>query len=170
MAWTEDRVEILSRLWAEGLSASQIAAELGGVTRNAVIGKVHRLGLAGRAKTKPAARTQKARKRPASTPRYRNNFSSIGATALKQEVVYQAQVAVEADTDTVRDLVIPAEQRRTILTVTDKTCKWPIGDPDDDDFYFCGGEAEGDKAYCKFHAKVAFQPPNHRRRSRLKRN
>ncbi len=165
MAWTEDRVKILAKLWADGLSASQIAAELGGVTRNAVIGKVHRLGLAGRAKSKsPSTRARLPRKRQPSTPRYRANYGTVGATALKQEVVYET----EPDTGT-EEIVIPVAQRRSILTINEKTCKWPIGDPGDDDFYFCGGDAGEDNAYCKFHARLAFQPPHHRRRAKAPR-
>ena len=124
MTWTDERVELLKKLWSDGLSASQIAAELGGITRNAVIGKVHRLGLSGRAKSTStgAPRPRKARSpshdadRPRSDPRqYR-----AGAHAY--------DIDVEAEPELI-DNVIPIGQRRTILELNEQTCRWPIGDP-----------------------------------------
>lgn len=168
MSWTNERVDLLKRLWSEGLSASQIAAELGGVTRNAVIGKVHRLGLSGRAKA-ASTPAKPRRTRPASTP-VRPAASSasgastprtIGATALKMESAPVAAIATQPAP--VAELVIPEEQRATILQLNERTCKWPIGDPSRDDFYFCGRNSDPGVPYCQHHCKIAYQPVNDRR-------
>ena len=169
MSWTSERVDLLKKLWLDGLSASQIAAELGGVTRNAVIGKVHRLGLSGRAKA-PAA-PAKARKttRPAngdaqpSAPTETGGSApqTVGATALKVEAT-PAPAPVEKP----RAEVVPIAKRASILTLTERTCKWPIGDPTKDDFYFCGNSSEPGVPYCPYHCRIAYQPANDRRRDR----
>src|ERR1700759_1357444 len=124
MSWTDERVELLKKLWADGLSASQIAGELGGITRNAVIGKVHRLGLSGRAKSPSSAapRPRKARAHPhmmrVARPAMRGN------TALAQAFEYE----VEAEPELV-DNIVPLGQRRNLLELTEDTCHWPVGDP-----------------------------------------
>ena len=157
MTWTDERVELLKKLWADGLSASQIAAELGGVTRNAVIGKVHRLGLAGRAKS-PSSAAPRPRK-PRAPHMLRVARPSIrGNTALMQAFEYD----IEAEPAFV-DNVIPLGQRRTLLELTEETCRWPIGDPGQPDFFFCGGQAITGLPYCAYHSRVAYQPPNARR-------
>jgi GcrA cell cycle regulator len=172
--WTEERVELLKKLWLEGLSASQIAGVLGeGVTRNAVIGKVHRLKLTGRAK--PASSAPRARTAPrapsvrristgsqrpssgiASMMKSRNMSSggSIqGATALKMEDEFQREVYVAPQ---VQELYIPEDQRLSLLQLNEQTCKWPIGDPLTPDFYFCGQHSEEGKPYCDFHSRRAY--------------
>ena len=169
MSWTNERVELLKKLWSEGLSASQIAGELGGVTRNAVIGKVHRLGLSGRAKSssssaKPrrprtAAPSSAAPKKPTPQPQ------SIGATALKADITPAPVVEAKPEIEPIAD-VVPISQRATILTLTERTCKWPIGDPATDDFYFCGRQSEAGVPYCTYHCKIAYQPVADRRRDR----
>jgi GcrA cell cycle regulator len=122
MSWTDERVELLKKLWSDGLSASQIAAELGGITRNAVIGKVHRLGLSGRAKSASSAAP---RPRKARSPMMRIGRASIrGNTALAHAYEMEAEAAPE-----LIDNVIPIGQRRTILELTEQTCRWPVGDP-----------------------------------------
>src|SRR6202158_4113946 len=135
MSWTDERVETLKKLWADGLSASQIAAVLGGITRNAVIGKVHRLGLSGRAKS-PSSAAPRPRKSRATSHMLRVSRSSMrGNTALAH--------AYELDTEPepqLIDNVIPLGQRRTLLELTEDTCRWPIGDPGTADFFFCGGQ------------------------------
>lgn len=166
MSWTEERVELLKKYWAEGLSASQIANALGGVTRNAVIGKVHRLGLAARAKSTRTNTTPRPRK-PRSSNREtvaRPRFS--GNAALKTEAVADADTAPEPVPLRVvhEELYIPPEERATILTLTETRCRWPIGDPTHDDFYFCGRSCDASESYCKHHAAVAFQPNSDRRR------
>jgi GcrA cell cycle regulator len=158
MSWTDERVETLKKLWTDGLSASQIAAELGGITRNAVIGKVHRLGLAGRAKSPSSAapRPRKARPHPhmlrVSRPATRGN------TAL----AHVFDLEIEAEPQFV-DNVIPMGQRRSLLELTEETCRWPIGDPGHADFFFCGGQTLTSLPYCAYHSRVAYQPANARR-------
>jgi GcrA cell cycle regulator len=169
MSWTSERVDLLKKLWGDGLSASQIAAELGGVTRNAVIGKVHRLGLSGRAKTQASA-SQKSRKtaKPTSSDTQTQVEApqapmpqSIGATALKAETAPAAAPAPKSQP--VAELV-PIAKRATILTLTERTCKWPIGDPTSDDFYFCGHASNPGVPYCAHHCRIAYQPASDRRR------
>jgi len=162
MAWNDERVELLKKLWADGLSASQIAGRLGGVTRNAVIGKVHRLGLSGRATTsrmkshRPRARSQTARR--LMKPR----FANVGNPALRQLYLGDA----EPYTPPAEELVIPLNERRSIQTLTEACCRWPIGDPQLADFHFCGRKKVTGLPYCEFHARRAFQPPQPRRRDR----
>lgn len=142
MAWTEERVELLAKLWGEGLSASQIALRLGDVTRNAVIGKVHRLGLSGRAAParQKGARTG-ARHRPALKP-----------AAVKPEVIEEAR--------------LPDGSFATVLTIRDHMCKWPHGHPSDEDFHFCGRAAPSPLPYCDAHARMAYQASTPRRERR----
>ena len=163
ITWTDERVENLKKLWQEGLSASQIAGRLGGVTRNAVIGKVHRLGLAGRATNsrpkmhrprRPAAATQKR------LPSGKQRFAQQGNTALR--ALYQGDA--EPYVPPVEELVIPEKERKYITTLTDSCCRWPIGDPQHADFHFCGKGKVTGLPYCEFHARRAFQPPQARRR------
>ncbi|MEO8883557.1 MAG: GcrA family cell cycle regulator [Devosia sp.] len=182
MGWTDERVELLKKLWMEGFSASQIAAELGdGVTRNAVIGKVHRLKLSGRAK--PASAAPRARTAPRSgAPRRtssgtmgaRSSLSAsvmkhrsmggapmIGATALKisEDLEVEAYVAPQ-----VQELFIPVEQRLSLLQLSEQTCKWPIGDPLLPEFYFCGQHSEDGKPYCDFHSRRAYHQVDKKKR------
>jgi len=160
MAWNDERVELLKKLWSEGLSASQIAGRLGGVTRNAVIGKVHRLGLSGRATTarlkshRPRSRTQVAKR--LAKPR----FAQPGNTALR--ALYQPEA--EPFVPMAEELDIPMAERRSIETLTDCNCRWPIGDPQSADFHFCNQNKMAGLPYCEFHARRAFQPPQPRRR------
>src|SRR6185312_10450203 len=157
--WTDERVELLKKLWADGLSASQIAGELGGITRNAVIGKVHRLGLSGRAKS-PSSSTPRARK-PRSHMLRVSRPSIRGNNALA--LAYDMEP--EHDPEPI-ETVIPLEQRRTLLELNEETCRWPIGDPSGTDFYFCGGKSVTGLPYCAHHSRVAYQPANDRRKDR----
>jgi GcrA cell cycle regulator len=157
MGWTDERVELLKKLWADGLSASQIAAELGGITRNAVIGKVHRLGLSGRAKS-PSSAAPRPRKARSSGQMLRVSRPAIrGNTAL----AYDYDLEPEPEL-----LEIPVEQRKTLLQLNEHTCRWPVGDPGGSDFYFCGGETATELPYCGYHCRVAYQPASERRRDR----
>ena len=161
MSWTDERVEKLKKLWADGLSASQIAGELGGgVTRNAVIGKVHRLNLSGRAKPAGGATPRTHRPRVASAPRTSSRPMSIGNTALKVHVVSQPRPVLQP----IEEIVVPISLRTTILGLTDQTCKWPIGDPSLEDFHFCGHKPRESSPYCEYHSRVAYQPVGDRRR------
>jgi len=162
MAWTDERVELLKKLWGEGLSASQIAGRLGSVTRNAVIGKVHRLGLSGRATT---SRMKSHRPRPrmaASKRMAKTRFATTGNPAFR--ALYQAEQ--EAFVPQVEEVVIPLKERKTIQTLVECSCRWPIGDPQAADFHFCGKNKVPGLPYCEFHARRAFQPPQARRRDR----
>lgn len=163
MAWTDERVELLKKLWAEGLSASQIASRVGSVTRNAVIGKVHRLGLSGRATTS-RMKTHRPRARVAGDKRLvaKSRFQAIGNPALR--ALYQPDA--EPFVQPVEELVIPLAERKTIETLGECNCRWPIGDPQAADFHFCGKNKVVGLPYCEFHARRAFQPPQPRRRER----
>lgn len=175
MSWTDERVELLKRLWGEGLSASQIAARLGGVTRNAVIGKVHRLGLSGRTKPQPQA-AQNARRAVGgdTAPRSSTRPSAHGNLALKFQAAPKAAPPPAAQ-PTPAPLALVAEEadegdsRATILTLTEQTCKWPVGDPNSADFYFCGKRSEAGVPYCQHHTRIAYQPAQDRRRNRERR-
>jgi len=162
MTWTDERVEQLKKLWSEGLSASQIAAELGGITRNAVIGKVHRLGLSGRTKA-PSTTTPRPRK-PRTTHMIRVARPVVrGNTALAHAYAYDYEAEPE---QAPVENVVPMGQRRTLLQLNEQTCRWPIGDPATQDFYFCGGHALTGLPYCTHHSRIAYQPPAARRDKR----
>ena len=173
LPWTDERVELLKKMWAEGLSASQIAAKLaGGVTRNAVIGKVHRMGLSGRV-TRTRVSTPRTRKtREPSHPGRpsmsngpdgsHNAYRTIGNAALKPIATVKPEPILDPVPIRVAD--IPVGERVTILMLSDKTCRWPIGDPSHEDFCFCGKPPKEGVPYCPGHAAIAYQPQNERRR------
>ncbi len=173
MGWTEERVEQLKRLWAEGLSASQIAGRLGGVTRNAVIGKVHRLNLPGRAKSGGSS-TPARTKRPAPAAPRPQSFQARPAPRPAPRTANAALLKDDADTELVvhqtrqasTDVVVPIARRLELTQLTDRTCKWPIGDPLTDEFHFCGNDAGDVSPYCTYHARLAYQPTGERRRAR----
>ena len=164
MSWTEERVSVLKKLWAEGHSASQIAKQLGGVTRNAVIGKVHRLGLSGRATpSRPVKRPPRlARPKPRVMP---DGSVKVAAPAVPEKTETRP---IERNTEVMAPLP-PLQQAdgepASILTLRDSMCKWPIGDPADPKFAFCGRKSDCGP-YCSEHAKVAFQPQRKRDRKR----
>lgn len=170
MSWTDERVELLRKLWLDGLSASQIASELAnGITRNAVIGKVHRLGLSGRAK----APTQSApRPRPQSKP-VRSPAPRQHAPMVRGNLAYAlAPRMMEAPPQPkamLEEVVIPMSARVSIMELRESTCRWPLGDPSTPDFGYCGGESPvGGGPYCQYHARVAYQPAQDRRRARAR--
>ena len=159
MAWTDERVEILKKLWAEGLSASQIAREMGeGVTRNAIIGKVHRLKLSGRA---TPSRPPRPRAKPASKPKAAAaaapNRSSSSAPARQSAAMTPPPPPLEPK-------ALPNGEFATVLTLTNHICKWPIGDPATPEFRFCGRRSKAGSPYCDTHAAQAYQPQSRRRR------
>jgi len=225
MSWTDERVETLKKMWAEGQSASQIAKELGGVTRNAVIGKVHRLGLSNRvgpggpaedevdiapvdiappqpaptAPAKPAA----APPRPVAPVAVEDAPRPAPVAPAPQPApvaTAEPVAAAPVDSSTItfspnapiplRKAIIPAGQplppqpsaneispealasvrevekrakKLTLMELTERTCKWPIGDPATEDFWFCGLPSVAGKPYCEAHVGVAFQPMSARR-------
>ncbi len=163
--WTDERVELLKKLWNEGRSASQIAAEIGGITRNAVIGKVHRLGLSGRAKT-PSSTLPRVRKARAPAQMVRPTRPLVrGNTALAARLAPVYELEVEPEPELIEN-VIPIGQRCSLLELSDSKCHWPIGDPGHPDFFFCGGKAVAALPYCAYHCRIAYQPIAERRRER----
>jgi GcrA cell cycle regulator len=167
MNWTDERVEMLRKLWSEGLSASQIAAQLGGVSRNAVIGKVHRLKLSARGRaTAAAARPKKAHSagtRTAARPT-RTITASIGATALQAQ--FEVEPVARHVLRPITNLMVPISRQLALTELTERTCKWPNGDPLAEDFSFCGTDAGENGPYCAYHSRLAYQPVSERRRAR----
>lgn len=161
--WTDERVELLKKLWTEGLSASQIAAELGGITRNAVIGKVHRLGLSGRAKSPSSAAPRPRKPRVAAHTMRVARPAIRGNTALARVQAYD----VEYEPEPVEvENVVPLGQRCSLLDLSEAKCRWPVGDPGAQDFFFCGGKTAESLPYCAYHSRIAYQPVGDRRRDR----
>jgi GcrA cell cycle regulator len=158
MSWTDERVELLKKLWADGLSASQIAGQLGGVTRNAVIGKVHRLGLSGRGQ--PTSSIKRQRRTHSTGMRRVRQMITVGNLALKPDELTHVESRPR------RDVVVPIARKLSIFQLTERTCKWPIGDPGQDEFHFCGHDSLDNLPYCEYHAGVAYQAPEPRRRLR----
>ncbi|ATF17659.1 MULTISPECIES: GcrA family cell cycle regulator [Phaeobacter] len=198
MSWTDERVELLKKMWGEGQSASQIAKELGGVTRNAVIGKVHRLGLSNRnsGTAKPAA---EPKEKPAAAPKPAPAAAAAAPAKPKPQpkteparpVTPEPAASAEGRPATpARRQIIPAGQplppqpsaneispealakvneiekkakKLGLMELTERTCKWPVGDPATEDFWFCGLPVQQGKPYCEAHVGVAFQPMSARR-------
>ncbi|HXZ16896.1 MAG TPA: GcrA family cell cycle regulator, partial [Roseiarcus sp.] len=164
MSWTDERVEQLRQAWLEGRSASQIASLLGhGLTRNAVIGKVHRLGLAGRARTPNGGSVAGSHTRPsqalpnprsAAPPRAAPSHAARivrGATAL----AIQSQALAEAQPQEIESVVIPMSLRVTIVELKEAMCRWPLGDPTSPDFRYCGSPVHSGP-YCQYHGRLAY--------------
>ncbi len=185
MSWTDDRVEILKKMWGEGQSASQIAKELGGVTRNAVIGKVHRLGLSNRTTTgaaAPAAPKVEAKPKPAAKaaakPKVEPKEEEVeAAPAPRPNLPARAKIipagqplppqpsANEISPEALAKVseIEKKSKKIGLMDLTERTCKWPVGDPATDDFWFCGLPVQQGKPYCEAHVGVAFQPMSARR-------
>ena len=139
MSWTEAKVEKLKELWSKGHTASQIAEALGDTTRNAVIGKAHRLNLEARAPSKKSSQSSTTDNRP----------SRRGSTPTSRKAKFQSILL---------DKNFEPENPKSLEELTDQTCKWPIGHPNEEKFYFCGRKPEGEFPYCKLHVLYAFQP------------
>jgi GcrA cell cycle regulator len=194
-------------MWGEGQSASQIAKELGGVTRNAVIGKVHRLGLSNReeddseavAEAAPAPKVEAVKEEPravapaappAAPPAPAAPVSTVPSGALPNSSTAASVLASTGGPIPLRKAIVPAGQplppqpsaneispealasvrevekraaRLTLMELTERTCKWPIGDPATEEFWFCGLPSQAGKPYCEAHVGVAFQPMSARR-------
>ena len=193
MSWTDDRVEILKKMWGEGQSASQIAKELGGVTRNAVIGKVHRLGLSNRTTAGAAAKAEPKAKATPKVPAKAKPAApvepEVKTNADKPDLKTEPAISPNAVRPP-RNQIIPAGQplppqpsaneispealakvnevekkakKLSLMELTERTCKWPVGDPATEDFWFCGLPVKQGKPYCEAHVGVAFQPMSARR-------
>ena len=170
LSWTDERVDRLRKLWIEGLSASRIAAELaGGVTRNAVIGKVHRLGLSGRSKGVANAAPAKIRPilkplgHPARSPLPQGTVTMLmrgdNAIALHVGALSMAQARSSGDN------VVPLAETVTIIDLRESMCRWPVGDPSSSEFRYCGSRAPvGEGPYCAHHSRMAYQPVQDRNR------
>ena len=164
MSWTDERVELLRKLWQDGLSASQIAGELGaGITRNAVIGKVHRLGMSGRVKPPSAASARPRAPKPArpAGPLPMRPLAMRGNTALAA-----APMPAELPRVRMEDNVVPIAECVTITDLREHMCRWPLGDPTTPEFRFCGARTGDIGPYCSGHARMAYQPVQDRRRDR----
>ncbi|MEQ8967782.1 MAG: GcrA family cell cycle regulator [Azospirillaceae bacterium] len=149
MSWTDERVDKLRELWGNGKSASEIADLLGGVSRNAVIGKAHRLGLSGR--PSPIRKREDG----APTPTSRVAAAAPAPTTPPAKPAAPAKPTVVADRD-----AGPGDDGATILNLTERMCRWPIGDPKKPGFRFCGRSAIAGLPYCQDHATVAYQAPS----------
>ena len=188
MSWTDDRVEVLKKLWVEGQSASQIAKELGGVTRNAVIGKVHRLGLSNRATSSSSSKSDTKSKtsvKSMSDPKRVSNKTSTSkvtsanspseprsnVTSLRRQIIPAGQPlppqpsANEISPEALARVseIEKKAKKISLLDLTERTCKWPVGDPATEEFWFCGLPSQAGKPYCEAHVGVAFQPMSQRR-------
>ena len=141
MSWTVDREKKLRELWKKGHSASQIAGMLGDTTRNAVIGKANRLKLASRSTAK-ANNKNKDQKNETETAR---------PEKLSRRAKFKSLLL---------DKNFEPENPKTLEELSDSTCRWPIGHPDEKDFYFCGRNPIKGFSYCKLHVLYAFQPKN----------
>tara|TARA_B100001093_G_C26559483_1_gene898009 strand:+ start:196 stop:696 length:501 start_codon:yes stop_codon:yes gene_type:complete len=141
MSWTEEKIDKLKKLWSKGHTASQIAEMLGDTTRNAVIGKAHRLDLEARAPSKKSlgSNLSGSQNKPV-----RRTSQPLSRKAKFQSILL--------------DKNFEAENPKSLEELTETTCKWPIGHPNEESFYFCGRKPEAEFPYCKLHVLYAFQP------------
>jgi GcrA cell cycle regulator len=166
MTWTEERVDLLRKLWGEGLSAGQIAAELGGaMTRNAVISKAHRLGLAhGRATAPSTPRSRKPSPPPEPSETVEPPAQNDPSPAPM--MLNQVPAAQPAELPLRKEAVVPLSEGVTIMELREGVCRWPLGDPTTAEFRYCGGGAISGLPSCAHHAQVAYQPATERKRLR----
>ncbi|MDC3030162.1 GcrA family cell cycle regulator [Candidatus Pelagibacter sp.] len=140
MSWTDEKVSKLKELWGKGNTASQIAEIIGGISRNAVIGKAHRLNLSAKIKTRTATTSK--------------NFDN----SLDQQNIKQKKLRGSRFKSLIIEKDFEPEQPKQLEELDDNSCKWPIGHPDEDNFYFCGRSSLKDFSYCKLHLLYAYQP------------
>ncbi|WP_232628634.1 GcrA family cell cycle regulator [Methylobacterium sp. Leaf118] len=169
-SWTDERVELLRRLWDDGLSASQIALQIGGISRNAVIGKVHRLGLAGRVKPIGPAPVNGRRRDEDAAVEIEAVLAAEEPTLPEPPAIVTHRPAPNFPLEPVpappQPVALAVSERVTIMDLRDSMCRWPMGDPTSPDFRFCGGRAITGLPYCTQHAQVAYQPAAERKRDR----
>ena len=140
MSWTEEKVTKLKELWGKGNTASEIAKIIGGISRNAVIGKAHRLNLSAKIKTRTVASSQ-------------NFENSLDEKSIKNKRNRRSKfksLIIEKDFE--------PENPKQLEELDERLCKWPIGHPDEKSFYFCGRSSLKDFSYCKLHLLYAYQP------------
>ena len=141
MSWTEEKVAKLKELWGKGSTASQIAEIIGGISRNAVIGKAHRLNLSAKIKTRTATSSQK----------FDNSINEKNIQTIKRGRKNKFKsLIIEKDFE--------PENPKQLEELDENSCKWPIGHPDEKSFYFCGRSSLKDFSYCKLHLLYAYQP------------
>ena len=141
MSWTPEKVEKLKELWGKGSTASEIAQILGGVTRNAVIGKAHRLNLSGKIQTKKSS-------------------SFVANNSNDENKIARKNLRRGKFKSLIIDKDFEPENPKQLEELDENSCKWPIGHPDEDNFYFCGRTSLKDFSYCKLHLLYSYQSKN----------
>tara|TARA_B100000787_G_scaffold124579_1_gene93895 strand:- start:106 stop:603 length:498 start_codon:yes stop_codon:yes gene_type:complete len=144
MSWNEEKVAKLKKLWGKGSTASQIAEIIGGISRNAVIGKAHRLNLSSKIKTRNSSSTQN----------FQNNVEENNSKQGRGRKNKFQSLIIEKDFE--------PENPKKLEELDESSCKWPIGHPEEQSFYFCGRSSLKDFSYCKLHLLYAYQPKGRR--------
>ncbi len=166
VTWTEERLELLKKLWSEGWSASQIAAEIGGgMTRNAVLGKSHRLGLVRNTSTgistpRPRQEGAASGRSPTAEPSMRPGPKPVISTASQPPHEQPRAVSLPVE------VAAPPREGLTIMELREGMCRWPLGDPTRPEFRYCGAHALAGLPYCSHHAQIAYIPTAERKRLR----
>ena len=140
MSWNEEKVEKLKELWGKGSTASQIAEIIGGISRNAVIGKAHRLNLSSKIKTRNASSSQN----------FDNSSEENSSKQRRGRKSKFQSLIIEKDFE--------PENPKKLEELDESSCKWPVGHPEEESFYFCGRSSLKDFSYCKLHLLYAYQP------------